>query len=99
MPKKKSIKQKKLCSNGHGFFKSSDCPVCPFCEKNRISGKSFFEGLSAPAKRALENAGVKTLAQLSKMSEANILKLHGMGPSSIPILRRFLKVKGLKLKA
>jgi DNA-directed RNA polymerase alpha subunit len=52
-------------------------------------------GLSAPARRALENAGIKTLKQLSKFSEKQILELHGMGPSSIPKLKAELKKEGL----
>jgi hypothetical protein len=54
--------------------------------------------LAAPARRALENAGIKSLVQLSKRSEAEILKLHGMGPSSIPKLRKALQAEGLSFK-
>ena len=37
---------------------------------------SFLALLGAPARRALENANIMTLKQLSKYSEKNILKLH-----------------------
>jgi DNA-directed RNA polymerase alpha subunit len=55
----------------------------------------FLAVLSAPARRALEREGVKTLKQLSRYSEEDILQLHGVGPSSIPKLRRALKDEGL----
>lgn len=46
--------------------------------------------LSAPARRALTQAGISTLEELSKYSEAEILKLHGVGPKSLPVLRQAL---------
>jgi DNA-directed RNA polymerase alpha subunit len=60
--------------------------------------KDFPDKLSAPALRALDNAGIKTLKQLSKYTESDILKLHGIGKSSIPNLRKALKEKGLSFK-
>jgi len=54
--------------------------------------------LSAPARRALVNEGIKTLKQLSAFSEKEILSLHGMGPASIPLLRSTLKKEGLNFK-
>ena len=54
-------------------------------------------GLSAPARRALVNAGVLKLNDLAKKSRSEIAKLHGMGPSGVRILDRALKKsKGLK---
>jgi uncharacterized protein YdhG (YjbR/CyaY superfamily) len=58
----------------------------------------FFDSLVAPARRALENKKIKTLKQLSKFTEAELLELHGMGPSSIPKLRNALKTEGLSFK-
>jgi DNA-directed RNA polymerase alpha subunit len=92
-------KQKRVCPNGHSYYKSSDCPVCPICENKRQPHNEFLNALSAPARRALENAGITTLAKLSKKTEKEILSLHGMGPGSIPVLKKALKEKGLKLKA
>lgn len=57
--------------------------------------ESFLSLLSAPARRALENKGITTLQQLSKFKEAEILKLHGVGPSAIPKLRTALQKEGL----
>ena len=52
-------------------------------------------GLSKPAQRALAGAGFVRLEQLSNVSEAELLKLHGMGPKALEQLRRALAAKGL----
>jgi predicted RecB family nuclease len=97
MIKNKSERSRRVCENGHVYYKSSDCPVCPVCEKGKDAG-GIFSVLGAPARRALENAGVKTVEQLSEKREDEILKLHGMGPASMPKLRAALKSKGLSFK-
>ena len=51
--------------------------------------------LSAPARRALDAAGIYRLEQLTKVSEAEISQLHGIGPKTIEPLRRALAAKGL----
>src|SRR4051812_35549781 len=58
-------KKVKICPNGHKYFKSSDCPTCPVCERERIPAPSFLSVLSAPARRALENKGIVSLEALS----------------------------------
>ncbi|MBK7182317.1 MAG: DUF1801 domain-containing protein [Bacteroidetes bacterium] len=98
LEKAKLKKNYRVCENGHSFLKSSDCPVCPQCEKEKKPLTGFISLLAAPARRALENAGIKTLSQLAKLSEAEVLALHGMGISSLPILQKALKEKGLTFK-
>lgn len=88
----------KICTKGHRYYKSSDCPVCPVCEQVRNPKDGFLSVLAAPAKRAMENNGIRSLKQLSGFSESDILKLHGIGPSSLPKLRIVLKAKGLSFK-
>ncbi|WP_068774929.1 DNA-binding protein [Paenibacillus sp. FJAT-26967] len=51
-------------------------------------------GLSKPALRALRGAGLSTLEQFSKMTEAEVLQLHGMGPKGIELIRLALADKG-----
>ena len=51
--------------------------------------------LSAPAQRALAGAGIQNLQQLAKFSEAQIKKLHGIGPNALEEMRKALKAKGL----
>lgn len=55
-------------------------------------------GLSAPARRALTAAGIQTARQLAKYTEADILDLHGIGPTAMPKLRAALKGEGLAFK-
>ncbi len=59
----------------------------------------IFTRLSAPAKRALNNNGIKTLKDLSKYSEAEILQFHGIGKTAIPILQKVLKEQGFNFKS
>jgi DNA-directed RNA polymerase alpha subunit len=56
------------------------------------------KGLSAPARRALANAGHETLKDLTKVSEAALAELHGMGPKAVTALRVALMEKGLSFK-
>lgn len=88
----------RTCSKGHTYIKSSDCPTCPICEKGKIPTEGFLVSLPAPARRALENKGIKTIKQLSKYTEAEILALHGMGKTSLPKLLLALKKEKLKFK-
>jgi DNA-directed RNA polymerase alpha subunit len=57
--------------------------------------ESDFPKTSQPAQRALNNAGYTHLEQLTKVSESELLKLHGMGPKALRILREALHAKGL----
>jgi hypothetical protein len=87
----------KVCKHGHEFYKSSDCPVCPKCEGLKKQ-TGFVSGLSAPARRALENEGIRDLKRLSGYSEKKLLGLHGIGPAALPFLRLALSKQGLKFK-
>lgn len=51
--------------------------------------------LAAPARRALVGAGYWRLEQLTKVREAEIKQLHGIGPNALKQLRRALEAKGL----
>ena len=91
-------KNLKTCKNGHQFYKSSDCPTCPICEKERKPIDNFLSLIGAPARRALEREGIKTLDKLTSYSEKDMLALHGMGKSSIPKLKEALTKSGLSFK-
>lgn len=56
------------------------------------------KGLASPARRALAAAGYSRLEQLSKVSEAEVKQLHGIGPNAIKQLSRALAAKGLSFK-
>jgi len=50
--------------------------------------------LSQPAQRALAGAGIKSLKQLTRFNEAEIKKLHGIGPNAMKQLHEALTAKG-----
>ena len=54
--------------------------------------------ISAPAQRALQSAGITSLKQLTKVSENELLQLHGMGQKALGILLETLKAKGLAFR-
>lgn len=91
-------KVRKVCKNGHVFYKSSDCPVCPTCEKTKVQAESFLSFLSGPARRALEAKGITTEKKLASYSEKQILSLHGLGKTTIPVLKKILEQKQLRFK-
>ena len=66
-------------------------------EKNKVTQQEsdLPMGLSAPAKRALVGAGYVHLEQLTRVSEAELKKLHGIGSKAINLLRSALDEKGL----
>ncbi|NDF61320.1 MAG: hypothetical protein EB100_09590 [Crocinitomicaceae bacterium] len=84
--------KKKLhtCVNGHNFKKSSECRVCPICEKEKKSTDTFLDKFSAPARRALEKEGITTLEKLANYEPEQLLQLHGIGPSSLKVIDKLL---------
>lgn len=59
---------------------------------------SNFPKIGAPATRALEAAGYTHLKQLTKLSEAELGQLHGMGPKALRLLQEALQAQGLSFK-
>ena len=51
-------------------------------------------GLSNPARRALAAAGITRLEQFANISEAELLKLHGMGPKGVQTIKQALRENG-----
>lgn len=98
LEKVESKKNLKKCSKGHSYYKTSDCPTCPICEKAKKPKDGFLASFVAPARRALESKGIKTAKQLSKFTQSEIMSLHGMGPGSLPKLQKALKDEGLGFK-
>lgn len=58
---------------------------------------TFPKGVSNPAKRALASVGVTELDQLTRFTEAELARLHGMGPKALGILRAALAERGKAL--
>jgi hypothetical protein len=92
---------RKVCSRGHVYSKSSDCPVCPTCRPGFYRNKmqsGFPEKLAAPALRALLTAKITDLERLSTFTEEEIFELHGMGPKAMGKLQGALKKNGLSFR-
>ena len=91
-------KSLRVCEKGHKYYKSSECRSCPICNKENKPESGFLSKLSSPARNALVHEGINTLQELSKFTEKDILKLHGIGPASLPIMRASLQEEGLSFK-
>ena len=51
--------------------------------------------LASPARRALANAGITTLKQLSKFTEHEIAGFHGIGQNAITAIKKALLENGM----
>lgn len=91
-------KSLRICEKGHKYYKSSDCTSCPTCDKENKPKSGFLSRLSSPARNALIHEGIDTLQKLSTYTEKEILKLHGVGPASLPVMRISLEEEGLAFK-
>ena len=63
------------------------------------SGSPFPRGIGRPATGALLAAGFTRMADLTRVSEADLLALHGVGPKAIGVLRQALATEGLAFAA
>jgi hypothetical protein len=63
-----------------------------------MEDETGFPKMASPARRALANAGITELALLTDVSEPELRKMHGMGPSAIRVLRQALADHGLALR-
>lgn len=59
---------------------------------------NFPAGIARPALRALVAAGLRTLEQLTTISEVELSELHGMGPKAVKTLRAGLLAEGLDFR-
>lgn len=91
-------KHQLICERGHVFYKISTCKTCPICAQQDKPQEGFLSQMSSPARRALLSQGIDSIEALSKFSEKEILQLHGIGKTSIPILKNFLRASNLDFK-
>ena len=92
------LKTTRLCVNGHEFIKSSNCLVCPICEKSKPINNLFLKQFSAPARRALENIGINELNDLANYTENEIIHLHGIGPNAINTMKNLMETNNINFK-
>ena len=72
-------KQKKICAVTRGEVNLS--------KYEKVDGVWRDLGIAAPARRALVDAKILDIKDLKKWTDQELLKLHGMGPSAIKILK------------
>jgi predicted flap endonuclease-1-like 5' DNA nuclease len=58
---------------------------------------AFPKGIGKPALRALASAGLDRLDQMTRVTESDLLALHGMGPKAIGIIKAALRAQGKAL--
>ena len=73
-------KQKKVCAVTRGEVDLS--------KYEKVDGVWRDLGIAAPARRALVDAKILKITDLNKWTDQELLKLHGMGPSAIKILKK-----------
>jgi hypothetical protein len=54
--------------------------------------------LAAPARRALHGAGHTRLEDLTRVTESDVMRLHGMGANAMQVLRDALAERGLSFR-
>ncbi len=62
------------------------------------SPDAFPRGIGRPATGALVAAGYTELSQLDGMAEEDLLRVHGVGPKAVAVLRAALAARGLSLR-
>ena len=66
--------------------------------KQDDQNNSDFPKLAKPAQRALQNAGINKLKQLTEITEVELMQLHGMGPNALGKLKQALAERGLSFR-
>lgn len=73
--------------------------LCMMTQRNQTTNNDELPWIGAPARGALEYIGVTKLSQVIKMSEAELLQVHGIGPKAVSLLKKELDKRKLSLKA
>jgi DNA-directed RNA polymerase alpha subunit len=59
---------------------------------------AFPAGMSGPSLRALANAGIRSMDDVTRWTEADLAALHGMGPKALAVLREELERTGRRFR-
>ncbi|PTA67425.1 DNA-binding protein [Deinococcus arcticus] len=63
-----------------------------------VTADALPAALGRPALRALAAAGLSTLPEVARLTERDLLALHGVGPTAVRRLREALAARGLTLR-
>jgi DNA-directed RNA polymerase alpha subunit len=55
--------------------------------------------IGRPARGALTEAGYTRLEELARVREADLLRLHGVGPKAVRTLREIMSERGLAFRS
>ncbi len=64
-------------------------------DKNDELAYDLPSGIGKPAERALHAAGYTRLEQFTRVTEADLLRLHGVGPKAVRLISSALAARGL----
>lgn len=64
-------------------------------KSTHVSPDSLPPGIGSPAQRALSAAGITRLEQFTSISEDELLRLHGVGPKAVRLIKESLRENGL----
>lgn len=86
--------------------RQSNCPITADpqkrneadCSTGAIKG-NLPAGLAQPALRALASAGIKQLADFTKLKESDLVKMHGIGPNAMTKIKKVMDEAGLSFLA
>jgi len=93
-----SRKRWKISSRRHRFQRSGDRSVCPvrWPEYYKVRFRSdFSKKLAAQARRALPGSRIFSLTHLAQHAEGELLRLHGIGPRAVELLKKAWRERGL----
>lgn len=89
----------RTCKQGHAYYKSSNCPTCPICEKLKDRLSVFLALLNNPARNTLVHDGIDTIEKLAKYTEKEILAIHRIEKTSLPTFKKALEEACLNFKS
>jgi hypothetical protein len=68
-------------------------------ESTHPNAGAFPKGMSGPMLRALANARIESMHDLTKKTESDLAALHGVGPKGLRILKEALAAQGLGFRS
>jgi len=92
------LKTRRQYVNGNEYIKSSNCVVCPICERSIPINNLFLKQFSAPARRALENIGISKLNDLANYKENEVSDLHGIGANALNTMKTLMETNNINFK-